>query len=171
MRSARIAVWAVEEGDMDPIMRLEAIEGIKLAKARFFRAVDTKDMDLLREVFADDAEVDARGVVTDPVTGFNLAPATNEVNRGIEDIVNSTRAAIEGLVSVHHASVPEIEITGPTTGVGTWPMVDRLLFGAGAPFKELIGYGYYHDTCERIDERWVIKTVRLVRTRLDFISW
>jgi hypothetical protein len=161
----------MKRGGMDPIARLDAIEGIKLAKARYFRAVDTKDYDLLRSVFTDDVEVDARGVVTDPVSGFNLAPGTDEVNRGVENVVNATRAALKDVVSVHHASVPEIDITGPTSGRGTWPMVDRLRFNEEAPFKELIGYGYYYDTYERVGGDWRIKTVRLVRARIDFVPW
>ncbi|MET3774355.1 nuclear transport factor 2 family protein [Arthrobacter nitrophenolicus] len=161
----------MERGGVDPITRLEAIEGIKLVKARYFRATDTKDYDLLRSVFADDVVFDARGVVTDPVSGFNLAPGTDEVIRGVDNVISSNRAALVDIVSVHHASVPEIEITGPTSGSGIWPMVDLLLFKEGSPFKEIVGYGFYHDTYERIDGQWKIKTVRQERTRLDFIPW
>lgn len=79
--------------------------------------------------------------------------------------------ALIGVVSVHHASFPEIEITGATTGEAVWPMVDRLLFSEGAPFKEIIGYGHYHDTYVRIGDSWRIRTMHLVRSRMDFVPW
>jgi SnoaL-like domain len=156
---------------MDPITRLEAIEGIKLAKARHQRGVDTKDADLLRRAFADDVEIDCRGTATDSSSGVDLTPATDAIIHGADSAVAAAMASIEGVVTVHHVSVPEIEITGPTTGTGIWPQVDRLLYRRGGPFKELVGYGFYHDTYERVGDDWRIKTMHLVRTRLDFIPW
>ncbi len=156
---------------MDPIARLDAIEGIKIAKARHQRGVDTKDGDLLRRVFAADVDVDCRGVMTDPVTGANSAPETDEVFQGADRAIAAAMSSLEGVVSVHHVSSPEIEITGPTTASGIWPQVDRLLFSAGAPFKEFIGYGYYYETYERVGDDWRIKSMRMVRTRMEFIPW
>jgi len=156
---------------LDLISRLDAIEGIKLAKAIYFRGVDSKDSDLLRSVFAEDVEIDFRGASTDPVTGFNIAPeSTDEVLRGGETAARTMADSLKTFsVTVHHASIPEIEILSETTGKALWPMVDRLLFGPGFPFAELIGYGHYHDTYEKVGNRWVIKTMRLTRTRIDTI--
>lgn len=156
---------------MDLITRLAAIEGIKRAKARYWIGVDTKNVDLLRSVFSDDVEVDCRGTSTDPISGFNFAPGADEIIRGADNVVECIIASLKDVVSVHHASAPDIEIAGPTSGKATWPMVDRLLFSAPASFKEVVGYGYYHDTYELVAQDWKIKTVRLVRTRLDFIPW
>jgi SnoaL-like domain len=156
---------------MDPIARLDAIEGIKIAKARHQRGVDTKDGDLLRRAFAADIDVDCRGVMTDPITGANSAPETDVVFQGADRAIAAAMTSLEGVVSVHHVSSPEIEITGPTTGSAIWPQVDRLRFSADAPFKEFIGYGYYHETYERVGDDWRIKTMRMVRTRMDFIPW
>lgn len=156
---------------MDAIARLGAIEGIKLTKARQQRGVDTKDPDLLRRVFADDVIVDCRGVMKDPDSGANSAPETDEVFQGAGKAIAAALTSLEGVVSVHHVSCPEIEITGPTTGSAIWPQVDRLLFSAGAPFKEFIGYGYYHETYERVGDDWRIKSMRMTRLRKDFIPW
>jgi SnoaL-like domain len=152
---------------MDAITKLEAIEGIRLAKARQQRGVDTKDGDLLRRVWADDAVVDCRGVMTDPVTGANSAPQTDVILHGIDEAVASAIESLAGIVSAHHVSNPEIEITSPTTGRAIWPQVDRLWFPAGAPFKEFIGYGHYHETYERIEGQWFIKRITLTRLRVD----
>ncbi len=154
---------------MDAVDRLSAIEGIKLAKARHQRGVDTKDGDLLRRAFADDVEIDCRGVMVDPATGANFAPATDEMIRGSDNAVNAALVSLKGLVSVHHVSVPEIEITGPTSGKAIWPMVDRILLGADAEFKEIIGYGFYYEAYECVGDDWRMKTMRLVRTRMDFV--
>jgi hypothetical protein len=156
---------------MDPIIKLEAIEGIKLAKAGQQRGVDTKDGELLRRVFADDVIVDCRGVATDPVSGLNMSPATDVVIHGADGAIAAAMDTLNGVVSVHHVSVPEINVTSPTTGSGIWPMVDRLRFSDGAPVKELIGYGFYYETYERVGDHWQIKTMRQVRTRIDFIPW
>jgi len=157
---------------MDLVSKLDAIEGIKLAKARYFRAVDSKDAKLLQSVLADDVVCDYRGATTDPITGYNLAPdTTNEPIRGGAYVAESIVQAMMEMRSVHHASLPEIEITGPTSGNAIWPMVDRLLFAEGAPFKELIGYGHYYESYKREGGDWKISSIRLVRSRLDFIPW
>jgi SnoaL-like domain len=156
---------------MDMIAKLAAIEGIKLAKARHQRGVDTKDGDLLHLAFAEDVEIDCRGVMTDSVTGANMAPATDEVIRGSNNAVNAALMSLKGVISVHHVSLPEIEVTGPTSGVAIWPMVDRVRYGSDAPFQEIIGYGFYHETYERVGDDWKIKKMRLERTRMDFVPW
>jgi hypothetical protein len=46
--------------------------------------------------------------------------------------------------------------------------VERLLSSAGAPFKEFLGYGYCDETYERVGDDWRIKTMRMVRTKMDF---
>ena len=154
---------------MDVCEKLDAIESIKCTKARYFRAVDQKDRELLRSVFSDDFEMDNRGAVTDPATGFNIAPATDVVVHGAENAVNAIMDAVEHIQSVHHASVPEIEITGPTTASAIWPMVDRIRFAPGGPFKELIGYGYYFESYKKAGDHWRILQMHIERTRLDFI--
>ena len=47
------------------------------------------------------------------------------------------------------------------------PMVDRLLYPPGSEAKELVGYGFYEETYAREDGAWKIKTLKLVRTRVD----
>jgi len=150
----------------------EAIEQVRLIKARYFRGVDFKDEALLASIFADDVFIDYRGAATDPISGYNISPeATNEPLEGGAHAARVVANSMPGIVSVHHASVPEIEVTGPTTASAIWPMVDRLKFPVGAPFAEIIGYGHYHETYEKIDGSWKLKTMRLTRTRLDTIAW
>jgi hypothetical protein len=60
--------------------------------------------------------------------------------------------------------MPEIEITSPTTARGVWAMEDMLRWPDG---RELHGYGHYHETYERTDDGWRIKTLTLTRLRTD----
>lgn len=155
---------------MDALQRLLAIEEIKTVKARYFRALDQKDEALMREVFADDVELDYRGATTDPATGYNFAgDATDVVHRGGDHSARLVVAAMAGIVSVHHASTPEIEILDEKNARAIWPMADRLTFGENSPIREMIGYGYYHETYVHERGKWRIRTLRLTRLRLDFL--
>ena len=154
---------------MDDLARLIAIEEIKTIKGKYFRAVDFKDEGGLRDVFADDVDLNYEGACTDPITGINYVPdgsGAKGAANGAEMIVT----VMKDMVSVHHASVPEIEITSETTAKGIWPMVDRLVFTGDAPLKELIGYGHYYETYEKVDGAWKIKTLRLTRLRVDVVK-
>ena len=46
-------------------------------------------------------------------------------------------------------------------------MEDKLRWPAGAPIRTLHGYGHYHETYEKTDAGWRIKTIRLTRLRVD----
>ncbi|MFY9329444.1 MAG: nuclear transport factor 2 family protein [Georgfuchsia sp.] len=156
---------------MDDIGRLIAIEEIRKVKARYFRGLDEKNETLLRETFADDVELDYRGSTTDPATGYNASQGVTEaIQRGGDHCAKLIANSLIGIVSVHHGSIGEIEITGEDTASAIWPMVDRLRFGPNSPIAEMIGYGHYHETYVRIDGKWRIKTLRLTRLRLDVIS-
>jgi ketosteroid isomerase-like protein len=155
---------------VNDIERLMSIEDIKITKARYFRAVDSKDEALLREVFADDVELDYRGATTDPATGLNAAEgATSEILRGGDHCARLIAKSLVGIVSVHHGSTPEIEIIDASHARGIWPMVDRLKFAAGGPVSEMIGYGHYHETYVKERGKWRIRTLKLTRLRIDFV--
>ena len=48
-----------------------------------------------------------------------------------------------------------------------WSMTDRLFMPAGAPFSRMTGYGYYHETYEKVGGAWKIKTLRIARIRVE----
>ena len=153
---------------MDDVKKLLAIEEIKQLKARYFRAVDTKDAALLRSVFTDDATADYRGSATDPSSGINAVPGnTEEIVRGGKAITDGVMTAVAHLVSTHHGCMPEISVTGETSATGIWPMVDLLRMKPGAPVKEMVGYGHYHETYRRENGAWKIQSLRLSRLRVD----
>ena len=58
---------------------------------------------------------------------------------------------------------PEIELTSATTARGIWALQDVVRFGPGVT---LVGYGHYHETYEKRDGAWRIKSLHLTRTIL-----
>ena len=141
---------------MKEIERLAVIEEIKLLRARFARCMDTKQWVAMHETISNDCVFDARmkGVVDD-------------LWIGAEDIVANIRRTLETAVSVHHAHMPEIEITSPTTAKAIWAMQDFLKFPGDL---ELVGSGHYHEGYEKqADGKWRLKTYKLTRLRVDLI--
>lgn len=141
---------------MNELERLAAIEEIKALRARFARCMDTKQWLEMQDTITDDCEFDARdgSVVT-------------ELWIGAEDIVANIRRSLATAVSVHHAHMPEIEITSPTTAKAIWAMQDLLRF-PGMPTVELDGFGHYHEGYEKqADGKWRLKTYQLTRLRVD----
>jgi len=70
---------------------------------------------------------------------------------------------------VHHGHMPEITLTSPTSAAGIWAMEDKLWAPEGHPigWRHLHGYGHYHETYERSDDRWRIRTIRLSRLHIE----
>jgi uncharacterized protein (TIGR02246 family) len=140
---------------MDPVERLEAIEAIRRLKARYFRCMDTKDWGGFAEVFAPDAVMD-------------MTSEGSEVTTGSREIAGFVEGVIGDVTTVHHGHMPEIELTSPTTATGIWAMEDKLRWPEEAAFGTMHGYGHYHETYEKVDGEWRIKTLELSRLRVDF---
>ena len=135
-----------------------AIEDIKRLKARYYRAMDTKQWDGWNDVFAPDATLDTT----------EEAPQLDIVV-GRQNIIDFVSGQLVGVTTCHHGHMPEIEITSPTTATGIWAMEDHLWIPEGHPLgiRHLHGYGHYHETYEKIGDRWYIKTLKLTRIRVD----
>jgi hypothetical protein len=126
---------------MDCRDELYAIEAIKHVKARYWRAVDTKDAALLRSVFCDPCLIDFRGSVGGESTDAQL---WRNPDRFCADMMASTI----GIVSAHHGFPPEITILSDDEASAIWPMEDLLWNGNSSallPFRRFHGWGHYHD--------------------------
>ena len=143
------------DDDRALLQRLVDIEEIKQLKARYFRAIDTKQWDDFGEVFTTDARLEV--------------PEADMVVDGRAEIVASVSGALTGATTVHHGHMPEIELTGPDTARGTWAMFDYVEWdvGEGADRVGLQGYGHYREDYAREDGRWRIARSRLERLRVD----
>jgi hypothetical protein len=140
--------------------RLAAIEEIKRLKAKYWRGVDSGDGALVRSILAEDCVLDYMGCCTDPKSGVDHLPAMNLVLTGRESWLSD---ALSEMVTVHQGHQNEIEVTSKTAASGIWSFTDRFFMPPGSPFQRLIGYGYYHDTYELSDDKWLLKTTRISR--------
>ncbi|MQP68298.1 hypothetical protein GE253_23545 [Niveispirillum sp. SYP-B3756] len=148
-----------------PLTHLLSIEAIKCVKARYFRAMDTKDWPLLADVFTHDARCDYREAFQSP-GATTPAGTDDDILNGRDMIIAYIRKGLLPLISVHHGHMPEIEILADGTATAIWPMNDLLRFHAG-PYREMRGYGHYHETYRQEDGRWRIATLKLTRLLIE----
>jgi hypothetical protein len=141
--------------DAELLRMLADIEAIKQLKARYFRLMDQKKWDEWAMVFAEDAHL--------------VVPEGGVDERGRAAVVASVSGVLEGVRTVHHGHMPEIEITGADTARGTWAMFDYVEFpqGANAARIGLQGYGHYTEQYVREDGEWRIASLLLSRLRID----
>ena len=146
---------------MDPLQTLLDIEAIKQLKARYMRAVDTKDFELLASTFAEDA----RSVYSGGKYAFE---GRDQIMKFLEGSLGDTRIA-----SQHQAHTPEIEITSETTAVGKWYLEDWVINESDgtehmAGGSVLHGTGIYSDEYRKGDGEWKIALTGYERIYEDF---
>jgi hypothetical protein len=152
---------------MDDISRLTAIEEIRNLKARYFRFVDYKQWDELRSVFTDDA-----------IAEF---PSAGSITGGSAAIVEALTSFLDGVLTVHHGYLPEIQVLDSTSATGIWAMDDMLIWprrGSTEPTGEGLatwptsvrGYGHYFERYELVGDRWQISRPRLTRLHYESVS-
>jgi hypothetical protein len=133
------------------------LEAIRQLKARYCRFLDTKDVEGWRSVFTADVVVR----LDMAVSAGGADPMTAPPVEGADNFVAMVLGGLADAATVHHCHTPEITLTSPTTATGIWAMEDWIIFGGG---RELHGAGHYHETYEKQDGTWRIKTLHLTRT-------
>jgi hypothetical protein len=141
---------------MDDVAALLEIEAIKQLKAKYCRYLDAKDWDAWRTLFDDD--------FTSVIAGVGGRQTV-----GADDFVVYVRRTLgkPSQPTVHQVYAPEITLTSTTTATGVWALNDvvRLI-----PAVTLHGYGHYHETYEKSDGRWRIKSSTVTRLREDITA-
>jgi len=134
-------------------MDLAALEEIRRLKYRYLRCVDLKLWDEIADVFTADATVDyGTRALGEPIQ-----------LRGREEIVAFLRKSLgPGIITVHFASQPEIDVDG-VTAAGTWSFEDTVI---ATEYRVLIkGAAFYEDRyTSGEDGRWRISHTGYVRT-------
>jgi uncharacterized protein (TIGR02246 family) len=130
---------------------MDPVEEIKQLKARYFRAIDTKDWAGLRAVFADDVTVDTTA-------------SGGGVVHGADEFVDFLSATLAGTVTVHQGHMPEIDLTSPTTATAIWALEDLIIWPNGS---RMTGYGHYRDAYECTDGGWRITSSTLTRLHME----
>lgn len=138
------------------LLQLVEIEAIKQLKARYCRYLDTKRWDDWRALFTDDFVSDT-------------ASSGGKLITGADEFVSFVRGTLgkPSQPTVHQVHAPEITLTSETTATGVWALHDVVRLGPGL---NLDGRGHYHETYEKIDGRWLIKTSTLTRLREDIFN-
>ncbi|QLL06770.1 nuclear transport factor 2 family protein [Mycobacterium vicinigordonae] len=138
----------------DVAAELWELESIKQLKARYCRYLDTKRWDDWRALFAEDFVSDT-------------SPSGGKLITGADEFVAYVRGTLGKQPTVHQVHAPEIELTSATTATGVWALEDVVRL---APGVNLNGFGHYHETYEKTDDRWLIKTSTLTRLREDVFN-
>ena len=141
---------------MTPVPTHEAdLEAIRQLKARYFRLMDTKQWDALREVFTTDVRIDT-------------AEDSGTVIDGVDEYMPFLVSMIGDVTTVHHGHMPEITIVDADTATGIWAMEDELWWPEGSPIQHLHGFGHYHETYRRTADGWRIAEMTLTRLHRIF---
>jgi hypothetical protein len=136
----------------DRVRNLEAIEAIKALKARYWYSCDHKDVEQVRQCFADGpVEIDYAG-------------STGKVSHRDELYAVFEKVACRPqIVELHHGGPPRIELIDETTARGVWSLYYHLMDTERQTVHH-VG-GYYHDEYARIDGEWKIR-----KTRFEVVS-
>lgn len=132
------------------------VEAITQLKARYCRLLDAKDWTAWRDLFTDDFVGDTSEAGGQRIVGADAFVVFVRRNLG------SPRRK-----TFHQVHAPEIELTSEATARGIWALED---FVRLAPFLDMRGYGHYHETYEKEDGQWRIRSSKLTRLREDILT-
>lgn len=135
---------------MTDLERLVALEDIKLLKARRDYAVDTKDWDTYLALHAPDH--------VSHNEGFARWESAAVMIENVKKLLG-----VPHIRTVHHSHTPNITFESPTKAKGIWGMEDNIFTQNGEEEHWLQGFGFYHETYEKRDGRWVFTSRQLKR--------
>jgi hypothetical protein len=142
-------------------MDLVVLEEIKRLKYRYLRGVDLKLWDEVADTFTADATADY---------GTHAVGGDGKQFEGRDAIVEFlTQSLGNGIITVHHAAQPEIDVDGDTA-TGRWSFTDRVI----VPEHKVIieGAAFYEDTYRReSDGVWRMSHIGYVRTYESMMSF
>jgi hypothetical protein len=132
--------------ELSDIERLVAIEDIKQLKSRRDRAVDMKDWATLESLHAPDHKS-----ISEYATW----------NTAAEMVANISHNHARMTATLHHSHTPDITIQSRTKASGIWAMEDNDYWMQGDEEHWLRGFGFYYETYEKRDGRWVFTSREL----------
>lgn len=132
------------------MLDLQAIEQIRQLKARYFRALDSKEWALMESCLAEDCIACYDG------GKYSFS--------GREQIVTFFRSWMDDpqLIFMHHGHHPEITVTNADNATGIWYLQDKVI----NLHKQttLHGAGFYHDRYVKVNHQWFIAETGYQRT-------
>lgn len=134
---------------------LVEIERIRQLKARYFQLMDQKRWDEWSMVFCEDVTID---------TTQEGSPLIN----GRKEFLDYLLPILEGVQTVHHGHMSQIEITSSTTATATWSMEDMLWWPPERGGQKIWGMGWYFEEYRKeADGEWRILDLKLRRIRVE----
>ena len=131
------------------LQQLSDLEDIRTLKHRYFRGIDTANIELLGGLFTDDISVDYRG--------GNYRVRLQGRGNMLEFLKNSFHS---DAVAMHHGHMPEITLTGEDSAEGIWYLEDIFI---NLEFRtHTVGSAIYRDQYRREDGMW-----KIARTEYD----
>lgn len=134
---------------MTTIDELGACYELTTAKARYCRAIDTKDWEALSALMTHDVEFGITDADSDP-----------DMTSGRDETLATLQSLVAGARTVHQVHSPELELAGHEARV-IWAVQDRAVYDNGI---SVTGYGHYHERWVRQDGQW--KVARLLLRHL-----
>jgi hypothetical protein len=131
--------------DMSEIEWLVALEEIKRLKAQRDRFIDTHDFDAYESLHA-----------PDHVSHNDGFPAWTSS----AEMIGNVREAMKGLTTAHHSFTPEITFESSTKANGIWATSGAVLFKEGSEDRWRLNFGYYYESYEKRDDRWLFTSRR-----------
>ncbi len=125
-------------------------EAIRNLKAAYFRYLDTRRWQ------------DLKNLLTDDFVGDYGASDEEQFNSP-EAFLEGLQSNLDGATTVHHGHKPEIAFEDADHASAIWAMEDIVQ----TPEYDLHGYGHYSDEYRRVDGHWRISRTRLTRLKLD----
>lgn len=146
---------------MDPVEKLLALEEIRQAKYRYLRCVDLKLWDEIADVFT------AKATASYGTPAMGGAKIDLDGREAIVDFLRTNMGP--GIISVHHASQPEIALQDSGTAEGTWCFEDMII---ATEYNVVIkGAAFYEDRYEKGDDgKWRIAHTGYQRTYEAMLS-
>ena len=145
--------------DLDPLVRLLAIEDIRVLRAQYWRFVDTKAWEEFGELFTQ--------------TCYFTNHESNYTFAGNDQMREQIRGILGEVFTFHAGHQSEITVLDETHASGIWAISDYLVFPehveypADPDIKTIRSVGYYFDTYEKVDDRWLFAGIDFHRMRTD----
>ena len=134
--------------DMSDIEWLVALEEIKQLKARRDRYADAHDWAAYEALHAPDH------------VSHN---DDQEPWKSSKEMIENVRRIMDDMITVHHSYDAEIVFDSPTSARGIWAMTGGIVSKTDAGDGWSIGYGYYYESYEKRDGRWLFTSRRFHR--------
>ncbi|MDO3333924.1 nuclear transport factor 2 family protein [Mycobacteroides abscessus] len=131
---------------------IAAYVDLSQAKARYCRAVDTKDWNTVADLMTSDIEFGIGDTTEEP----QMVTGRHETLALLQSLVADSKTA-------HQVYAPEIDLDGDTATV-IWAVQDRAIFESGL---SVTGYGHYYERWVTGGGRWRVASMKLIHLFVD----